>query len=96
MFEFCKTNSRVVDDRGFGASGLPLLIGISKASLETDSFVSTVSFRFTPRVLTVASVPGNVDVLRGLKEHLVVGQPIPAGTGLTVYRHIRLNSEDDR
>lgn len=54
-----------------------------------------VSFRFTPRVLTVASVPGNVDELRRLKESVIVGQPIPAGTGLAVYRDIRLKGEDD-
>ena len=94
-FDFCTVNSRVVDDRGIAASGRPLLMGIPESSLETDSFVTAVSFRFTPRVLTVASVPGNVDELRGLKENVIVGQPIPAGTGLAVYRDIRLKGEDD-
>lgn len=70
-------------------------MGTSKAALERDSFVSAVSFGFTPRVLTVASVPGNVDELRGLQENVIGGQPIPAGTGLTVDRHILLEGGDN-
>ena len=94
-FEFRKTNSKVVEDGGIAATGQPLLMGITKASLATDSFVSAASFQLTTRVLTEASVAGKVDELRGLKENVIVGRLIPAGTGLSVYRRIRLKGEDE-
>ena len=94
-FEFRKTNSKVEEDGGLAATGQPLLMGITKASLATDSFVSAASFQLTTRVLTEASVAGKVDELRGLKENVIVGRLIPAGTGLNVYRRIRLKGEDE-
>ena len=94
-FEFRKTNSKVVQDGGDAATGQPLLMGITKASLATDSFVSAASFQLTTRVLTEASVAGKVDDLRGLKENVIVGRLIPAGTGLGAYRRIHIKGEDE-
>lgn len=73
----------------------PLLLGITKASLTTDSFISAASFQETTRVLTEASIEGKVDHLVGLKENVVMGNLIPAGTGLTKYRGIIVRSEND-
>jgi DNA-directed RNA polymerase subunit beta' len=71
----------------------PLLLGITKASLSTDSFISAASFQETTRVLTEAAIQGKVDYLRGLKENVIIGHLIPAGTGMPVYRRLRLESE---
>ncbi|HEY0757706.1 MAG TPA: hypothetical protein VGD59_00465, partial [Acidisarcina sp.] len=73
--------------------GRPLLLGITKASLSTDSFISAASFQETTRVLTEASINGAVDNLRGLKENVIVGRLIPAGTGMEYYRNIQLSPE---
>ncbi len=73
----------------------PLLLGITKASLTTDSFISAASFQETTRVLTDASIEGKIDQLAGLKENVVMGNLIPAGTGLTKYRGIVVHSEDE-
>jgi DNA-directed RNA polymerase subunit beta' len=73
--------------------GRPLLLGITKASLSTDSFISAASFQETTRVLTEASINGAVDGLRGLKENVIVGRLIPAGTGMEFYRNIQLSPE---
>jgi DNA-directed RNA polymerase subunit beta' len=70
-----------------------LLLGITKASLSTDSFISAASFQETTRVLTEAAVAGKVDYLRGLKENVIMGRLIPAGTGLEWYRNIQLLTE---
>jgi DNA-directed RNA polymerase subunit beta' len=70
-----------------------LLLGITKASLSTDSFISAASFQETTRVLTEASIQGAVDHLRGLKENVIVGRLIPAGTGMEYYRNVRLSPE---
>jgi len=70
-----------------------LLLGITKASLATESFISAASFQETTRVLTEASIRGAVDHLRGLKENVIMGRLIPAGTGLEFYRNFRLLSE---
>ena len=94
-FKFRKTNAKVVEDGGIAATGQPVLMGITKASLATDSFVSAASFQLTTRVLTEASVAGKVDELRGLKENVIVGRLIPAGTGLDSYHRIRLKGEDE-
>ena len=75
------------------ATGRPLLLGITKASLSTDSFISAASFQETTRVLTEASIQGAVDHLRGLKENVIVGRLIPAGTGMEYYRNVRLSPE---
>jgi len=70
-----------------------MLLGITKASLSTDSFISAASFQETTRVLTEASIQGAVDHLRGLKENVIVGRLIPAGTGMEYYRNVRLSPE---
>jgi DNA-directed RNA polymerase subunit beta' len=71
----------------------PLLLGITKASLSTDSFISAASFQETTRVLTEAAIQGKVDYLRGLKENVIIGHLIPAGTGMPNYRRLRLEAE---
>ena len=70
--------------------GQPLLLGITKASLATDSFLSAASFQETTKVLTDAAIEGKTDHLAGLKENVIIGKPIPAGTGLHRYRDVRL------
>ena len=71
-----------------------MLLGITKASLSTDSFISAASFQETTRVLTEASISGKVDYLRGLKENVIVGRLIPAGTGMDYYRNVVLEREE--
>lgn len=73
----------------------PVLLGITKASLETDSFLSAASFQETTRVLTDAAIKGKVDQLLGLKENVIIGKLIPAGTGMNRYRNIRLAGTED-
>ena len=80
-FRFREENERVLANGGRPAIGRPLLLGITKASLSTDSFISAASFQETTRVLTEASINGAVDNLRGLKENVIVGRLIPAGHG---------------
>ena len=80
----------MIAEGGRPATGRPLLLGITKASLSTDSFISAASFQETTRVLTEAAVAGKVDYLRGLKENVIMGRLIPAGTGLERYRNIEL------
>jgi len=92
-FRFREENERVIRDGGKPATGRPLLLGITKASLSTDSFISAASFQETTRVLTEASIQGAVDHLRGLKENVIVGRLIPAGTGMEYYRNVRLSPE---
>ena len=79
------------------ATYTPMLLGITKASLATDSFLSAASFQETTRVLTEAAIKGKVDPLNGLKENVIIGQPIPAGTGMARYRNVEIDSgeEDD-
>lgn len=69
----------------------PVLLGITKASLETDSFLSAASFQETTRVLTDAAIKGKVDKLLGLKENVIIGKLIPAGTGMNRYRNVKLS-----
>jgi DNA-directed RNA polymerase subunit beta' len=92
-FRFREENERVKGEGGKPATGRPLLLGITKASLATESFISAASFQETTRVLTEASIRGAVDHLRGLKENVIMGRLIPAGTGLEFYRNFRLLSE---
>ncbi|MGH9776867.1 MAG: hypothetical protein ACRD5I_00500, partial [Candidatus Acidiferrales bacterium] len=73
--------------------GRPMLLGITKASLSTESFISAASFQETTRVLTEAAVSGKVDYLRGLKENVIMGRLIPAGTGLDHYRALTIGTE---
>jgi DNA-directed RNA polymerase subunit beta' len=83
---FNEENERVVKKGGRPAQGKPLLLGITKASLSTESWVSAASFQETTRVLTEAALSGLVDELRGLKENVIMGRMIPAGTGMQLYR----------
>ena len=76
------------------ATGRPLLLGITKASLSTDSFISAASFQETTRVLTEASISGRIDYLRGLKENVTMGRLIPAGTGFEYYRQVRIPPDE--
>ncbi len=86
-------NQRMVAEGQQPATFQPLLLGITKASLSTDSFISAASFQETTRVLTEAAIQGKVDYLRGLKENVIIGHLIPAGTGMPGYRRLRLESE---
>ncbi len=92
--EFIRINSEVRKRKGKPAVGEPMLLGITKASLTTESFVSAASFQETTKVLTEAAVSGKVDRLRGLKENVIMGRLIPAGTGLKGYRDLRMQVED--
>jgi DNA-directed RNA polymerase subunit beta' len=92
-FRFREENERVRERGGKPATGRPVLLGITKASLSTDSFISAASFQETTRVLTEASISGKVDHLRGLKENVIVGRLIPAGTGMSLYHNFRLLTE---
>ncbi len=93
-FRFLEENERVLNDGGRPAQGRPLLLGITKASLSTDSFISAASFQETTRVLTEASISGKVDHLRGLKENVTMGRLIPAGTGFEYYRNVRIPADE--
>ncbi len=92
-FRFREENERVKEEDGRLAVGRPLLLGITKASLSTDSFISAASFQETTRVLTEAAISGRVDYLRGLKENVIMGRLIPAGTGLDHYRKLTIGTE---
>ena len=89
-FRYEDENRRVLDNDGQPASAEPLLLGITKASLSTDSFISAASFQETTRVLTEAAISGRVDYLRGLKENVIMGRLIPAGTGMKYYRNVKV------
>jgi DNA-directed RNA polymerase subunit beta' len=93
-FKFREENNRVLEAGGRTATGKPMLLGITKASLSTDSFISAASFQETTRVLTEAAINGKVDYLRGLKENVIMGRLIPAGTGMEYYRHMKIAGED--
>jgi DNA-directed RNA polymerase subunit beta' len=83
-FDFNQINESILAQGGEPATGIPVLLGITKASLETDSFLSAASFQETTRVLTEAAINGKVDHLRGLKENVIIGKLIPAGSGFGV------------
>ena len=86
MNEFTDANKDAILKGKKPAAGKPILLGITKASLETESFLSAASFQETTRVLTDASIKGKVDTLQGLKENVIIGKLIPAGTGARQYR----------
>jgi DNA-directed RNA polymerase subunit beta' len=90
-FRYEDENRRVQEEGGQSAVGEPLLLGITKASLSTDSFISAASFQETTRVLTEAAISGRVDYLRGLKENVIMGRLIPAGTGMKFYRNVKID-----
>jgi DNA-directed RNA polymerase subunit beta' len=93
-FKFREENQRVIEADQRAASGKTVLLGITKASLSTDSFISAASFQETTRVLTEAAINGKVDYLRGLKENVIMGRLIPAGTGMEYYRRVKIAGED--
>jgi DNA-directed RNA polymerase subunit beta' len=92
---FEEENRRVVSEGTQPASGRPVLMGITKASLATESWLSAASFQETTRVLTDAAINGRSDSLRGLKENVIIGKLIPAGTGLERYRSIRVEPTEE-
>ncbi|MFP3944875.1 MAG: DNA-directed RNA polymerase subunit beta', partial [Alphaproteobacteria bacterium] len=94
--EFEETNDRLRQEDRAEAKGSPVLLGITKASLQTRSFISAASFQETTRVLTEAAVNGKVDMLEGLKENVIVGRLIPAGTGGSLNRFKRIAADRDR
>jgi DNA-directed RNA polymerase subunit beta' len=87
-------NERVIARGGQPAVAEPLLLGITKASLACDSFISASSFQETTKVLTEASINGRIDYLRGLKENVIMGRLIPAGSGLVAYKNLDVIIED--
>ena len=87
---FEEVNAQMAEEGKRAAEGKPALLGITKASLETDSFISAASFQDTTRVLTEASTMGRVDELRGFKENVILGHLIPGGTGFPLYRYIKM------
>ncbi|MGB4503744.1 MAG: DNA-directed RNA polymerase subunit beta' [Syntrophaceticus sp.] len=92
-FELEEENARVVAEGLNPATSKPVILGITKASLATDSFLSAASFQETTRVLTEAAIKGKVDPLLGLKENVIIGKLIPAGTGMSRYRNIKVYSK---
>jgi len=89
-WRFIEENERIVAQNGKPATAEPLLLGITKASLSTDSFISAASFQETTKVLSDASVAGKIDHLKGLKENVIMGRLIPAGTGVERYRDMEM------
>ncbi len=94
--EMLAKNEEMVANDKRPCNYINLLLGITKASLSTDSFISAASFQETTRVLTEAAIMGKVDHLRGLKENVIVGRPIPAGTGLALYRARKIKEAEDK
>lgn len=95
MFDFDEQNAKAEARGERPAQGRVALLGITKAALATDSFLSAASFQETTRVLTDAAIKGKVDPLLGLKENVIIGKLIPAGTGMTRYRSIKINTEKE-
>ena len=95
MYEFEDINKKAVEEGKRPATGKRVLLGITKASLATDSFLSAASFQETTRVLTEAAIKGKVDELIGLKENVIIGKLIPAGTGLAKYRNTHISTEQE-
>ena len=93
-YRFFEENERVTSEGGEPAVGHPLLLGITRASLSIDSFISAASFQETTKVLTNAAIAGSKDELRGLKENVIIGHLIPAGTGMKKYRDVKLKDEE--
>ncbi|GMO46681.1 MAG: DNA-directed RNA polymerase subunit beta' [Treponemataceae bacterium] len=93
-YKFHAENTRVISEGGQPAIARPMFQGITKASLNIDSFISAASFQETTRVLTNAAIAGGTDSLRGLKENVIIGHLIPAGTGIRNYRSVKLFDDD--
>ncbi len=95
MYELEEINKETEENGGKPATGHRVLLGITKASLATESFLSAASFQETTKVLTEAAIKGKADSLIGLKENVIIGKLIPAGTGLPRYKDIKINTESD-
>ena len=93
MYEFEEENEKAIQEGKRPATGKRTLLGITKASLATESFLSAASFQETTRVLTEAAIKGKIDPLIGLKENVIIGKLIPAGTGMNIYKNIKINTE---
>jgi DNA-directed RNA polymerase subunit beta' len=93
-YKFHEENTKVIKEGGQPAVARPMLLGITRASLNIDSFFSAASFQETTRVLTNAAIAGDTDDLRGLKENVIIGHLIPAGTGMKKYREVKLFDEN--
>ena len=93
LFRSHSENERVVKEGGQPAVAKPLLLGITRAALSIESFLSAASFQETTKVLTESAIAGKTDELRGLKENVVIGHLIPAGTGMRRYRKVKLDNE---
>lgn len=93
VFELEEENQKVEAEGGEPAIARPVLLGITKASLATESFLSAASFQETTRVLTEASIKGKIDPLLGLKENVIIGKLVPAGTGMSRYRNVKISVE---
>ena len=96
MHEFTRINKEAIINGKKPATGRPIMLGITKASLETDSFLSAASFQETTRILTDASIKGKVDNLTGLKENVIIGKLIPAGTGSKYYSNVKYSLESEQ
>jgi DNA-directed RNA polymerase subunit beta' len=94
-YKFHNENSKVLREGGESAVARPMLLGITRASLNIDSFISAASFQETTKVLTNAAIAGSTDTLRGLKENVIIGHLIPAGTGMKRYRNVKLFDENN-
>ena len=95
ILEFNRTNAKLEEEGKEPATGEQVMLGITKASLATDSFLSAASFQETTKVLTEAAIKGKVDPLVGLKENVILGKLIPAGTGMKRYRNVKLSTDLD-
>ena len=95
MYEFEDKNNQAIAEGKRPAIGKRVLLGITKASLATDSFLSAASFQETTRVLTEAAIKGKIDDLVGLKENVIIGKLIPAGTGMQKYQNIHISTEKE-
>ena len=93
VLEFNEMNEKLIAEGKKPAEGKQVMLGITKASLATDSFLSAASFQETTKVLTEAAINGKVDHLIGLKENVLIGKLIPAGTGMKRYRNVKLNTD---
>ena len=95
MYDFEAANRKAQEEKKKPAEGKRVLLGITKASLATDSFLSAASFQETTRVLTDAAIKGKTDDLLGLKENVIIGKLIPAGTGMQVYQDTKIDTEEE-
>ena len=95
ILDYEDTNAKLEEEGMEPADGKQVMLGITKASLATNSFLSAASFQETTKVLTEAAIKGKVDPLIGLKENVIIGKLIPAGTGMKRYRDIRLSTDVD-